>query len=171
MELKPNNLIKAVQETVFIIMVACVLAVCSNFLRNNGIPFMQDWSAKNRLPDESGQNRIISLEGAIRMYEQRDAVFVDARSEHQFNKGHIKDALSLPWHQVDERFMEIADRLENRKAVITYCDGESCSLSHDLSQFLEEMGFENVYVLVNGWTLWRKAGLPTQKEERSNEYE
>lgn len=25
------------------------------------------------------------------------------------------------------------------------------------------MGFENVHVFINGWTVWQQAGLPTEK--------
>jgi 3-mercaptopyruvate sulfurtransferase SseA len=49
--------------------------------------------------------------------------------------------------------------------LITYCDGESCDLSHELALFLKEMGFENVRVLVNGWSVWQQAGLPFQTGE------
>ena len=59
-------------------------------------------------------------------------------------------------------FAEAADRLANAKAIVTYCDGENCDLSHDPALFLKEMGFENVRVLVNGWTVWHEAGLPTE---------
>jgi 3-mercaptopyruvate sulfurtransferase SseA len=44
--------------------------------------------------------------------------------------------------------------------VITYCDGESCNLSHELAVFLQDMGVEQVRMLFNGWTVWREAGLP-----------
>jgi 3-mercaptopyruvate sulfurtransferase SseA len=35
--------------------------------------------------------------------------------------------------------------------------------------FLKDMGFANVRVLVNGWTVWITAGLPTQKAGAANE--
>lgn len=57
--------------------------------------------------------------------------------------------------------MDMADCLEGSEAIVTYCDGESCDLSHELALFLKEMGFENVRVLVNGWSVWQQAGLPT----------
>jgi 3-mercaptopyruvate sulfurtransferase SseA len=60
--------------------------------------------------------------------------------------------------------MEMADRLEGSGTIITYCDGESCELSHELALFLKEMGFANVRVLVNGWTVWQQAGLPTEAD-------
>ena len=46
--------------------------------------------------------------------------------------------------------------------LLVITDGESCDLSHELALFFKEMGFENVRVLVNGWTVWQQAGLPTE---------
>jgi len=43
--------------------------------------------------------------------------------------------------------------------VIAYCDGESCSLSKDLALYLFFRGYDNVRVLVNGWSRWLEAGL------------
>lgn len=72
--------------------------------------------------------------------------------------------MSLPWQEADRYFMELADRLDVAETIVTYCDGVSCELSHELALFLKEMGFENVRVLVNGWTVWQQAGLPTAKQ-------
>ena len=55
--------------------------------------------------------------------------------------------------------MNIIADMKNDAVIITYCDGESCNLSKDLALFLESLGFTNVRVLVNGWTVWRDAGL------------
>jgi rhodanese-related sulfurtransferase len=66
---------------------------------------------------------------------------------------------------VDSHFIELVEQLEGPRTLITYCDGESCDLSHELALFLKEMGFENVRVLVNGWSVWQQAGLPLQMGE------
>lgn len=157
-------LIKAIWQTAGIIALACILAVCVNLVRGNGIPFVGDWSAASRFTDDSGQSMVIGLKDASRRYVENKAVFVDARPKSEYCRGHIKGAVSLPWHDAGDRFMEVASRLEAAETIITYCDGKNCELSHDLALFLSEMGFENVRVLVNGWTVWRKAGLPTQKD-------
>jgi rhodanese-related sulfurtransferase len=58
--------------------------------------------------------------------------------------------------------MELIDRLNDAPMIITYCDGEHCDLSVELALYLKKMAFENVRVLVNGWTVWKQAGLPTE---------
>ncbi|RJQ77468.1 MAG: rhodanese-like domain-containing protein [Desulfobacteraceae bacterium] len=61
--------------------------------------------------------------------------FLDARPQAQYAQGHIRGALSLPGQDADRYFMETADRLDNAGMIITYCDGESCDLSHELALF------------------------------------
>ena len=87
-------------------------------------------------------------------------MFLDARPEEFYKKGHIQGALSLPWQMVDEKCMEIMDKIPPDCTIITYCDGPACDLSHLLAEFMKDMGFENVRVLVNGWTLWKQHKLP-----------
>ena len=168
MEPRRTALIKAIQQAAIILVVACTLALGTNSLRSGGIPLAGDWSADPGFTDNSGQNLVIGLAEASRMYAQDAAIFVDARPESQYNQGHIKGAVCLPWQEADRRFMEVADRLEDQKTIITYCDGKYCELSHELALFLSDMGFKDVRVLVNGWTKWRRAGLPTQKKEQRN---
>lgn len=162
-------LIKAIWQTAGIIVLACILAVSVNLLRDSGIPFAGDWSADSRFTDDSGQSLVISLKDASLKYAENKAVFVDARPESQYDQGHIKGAVNLPWQEVDERFMEVADRLEGGKTIICYCDGKYCELSHDLALFLADMGFEDAKVLVDGWTKWRKAGLPAKTKGHGDE--
>jgi len=61
--------------------------------------------------------------------------------------------------------MSVMQDIFHDTPIITYCDGETCNLSHDLALFLKDMGFAHVNVLVNGWTLWIEKGLPTQEGE------
>lgn len=159
----------AIRQTIGIIAVACILAAGVNCFRQDSIPFVGNWSPDSRFSDTSGQSMVIGLTEASRMYTKGTAVFVDARPKHQYAQGHIKDAVSLPWQQVHERFMEAVDRLEAAETLICYCDGENCELSHDLALFLADMGLEDTRVLVNGWTVWKEAGLPTQSRNTDNE--
>jgi rhodanese-related sulfurtransferase len=148
-----------------IIALAGLLAVSVNHFRSDGIPLVGNWSAEARFSDAAGESLVISLQEAGQLFERNEAVFVDARPRSQYVEGHIRGALSLPWQEVDRHFGEAVGRLEERGAIITYCDGESCDLSHELALFLKEMGFKDVRVLVNGWTVWRQAGLPTAEGE------
>jgi 3-mercaptopyruvate sulfurtransferase SseA len=153
---------QAAWQLPLLVITACVIGIAVNKLRPDGLAFVGDWSRQARFADASGESLVIGLEEASGMFERQVALFVDARPQSQYAEGHIQGALSLPWQEADRNFMEQAGRLEGVRTIITYCDGESCDLSHELALFLKAMGFENVRVLVNGWTVWQQAGLPTE---------
>jgi rhodanese-related sulfurtransferase len=90
-------------------------------------------------------------------------VFLDARSPMLYDEGHIQGALNLPWEELDARFVETLRDFPVETTFITYCDGEGCSLSRELAMAMLERGYNEVRVLVNGWTLWQNKGLPVDK--------
>ena len=152
---------KVLVQVPSLMFLAGLLALGVNEIRSDRIPLVGEWAAETRFTDSAGEGRAIPLDGARALFDADTALFLDARPAGEYAKGHIRGALNLPWQAVEQRFIEIADRLAGGKTIITYCDGETCDLSHELARFLREMGFDNVRVLVNGLTLWQKAGLPT----------
>ncbi len=52
---------------------------------------------------------------------------------------------------------------DTKTIVIAYCNGEACSLGEDLALMLSDMGYENVKVLISGWTVWTQNGYPTEQ--------
>ncbi len=159
-ELKP--IYRALWQTPALVGLALLLAVGVNQWRPRGIPLVGDWSADARFADDSGHSLVIPLEKVRELFERDEVLFVDARPEYQYQEGHISGALVIPWQEVDRYFMEAVEQLDEGRTIVTYCDGESCDLSHELALFLKDMGFSDVRVLVNGWTVWKRAGLPTE---------
>ena len=157
-----KKLIQSVWQIPLLICTAVVVALGVNHWRSDGITPVGDWSAEARISEAAGESMVISLEESEQLFSQGSALFLDARPQDHYGKGHIRGALNLPWQEVDRYFIEMADRLEGAATIVTYCDGQSCELSHELALFLKEMGFQSVRVLVNGWTIWQQAGLPTQ---------
>jgi len=146
-----------------LIVLAGLIAVGVNQIRSDGIPLVSDWLAENRFVDDAGDSLIISLSDAKTRFAANEILFLDARPRSEYARGHIQGALSLPWQEAENRFIEIAESLSADKTIIAYCDGETCDLSHELALFLKEMGFADVRVLVNGWSVWLQAGLPTDE--------
>ena len=157
-----------VRQAFFILFLSVVIGLVVNMIRPDSIPVIADWSTENRLTSDSGETLIIPLPLAKALFEKNEAVFMDARDKNQFDLGHIKGAKNLPWHAVDDYFMDIVQDLSNDTIIITYCDGESCDLSHELSLFLKKMGFNHVKVLVNGWTIWQEMNLPVEESSYEN---
>ncbi len=156
---------QAIRQIPVVIFVAGILAFSANALRPDALPLIGDWSLDARMTTVTGDRLDISLPEAEKLFRDRAAVFLDARSADDYARGHIKGARSLPWQDVDLLFMEVTQDLESETPIITYCDGETCNLSHDLALFLKDMGFMNARVLVNGWTVWRESHLPVESSE------
>ena len=155
---------KALRQALVIIVIAAALGLGTNTLRDDGIPLVQGWSQEALLRDDQGNQTDISLEEAARLFHEGGAVFLDARSGEEYLRGHIRGSRSLPLHEVDLMFEQAIGDVSPGTPLITYCDGEACSLSHDLAGILEKLGFEEVRVLVNGWTLWLENSLPVERE-------
>jgi len=153
---------KGLIQAVAVIVTASAIGFFVNYLRNDGLNINKSWSVQARMTTDSGENLIIPLQQAEKIFTENKAVFIDARSEEDYNRSHIKGALSLPMHEIDDKFMDISQKLPQDKLIITYCDGKTCSLSHDLAEFLLSAGFNRVKVLINGLSVWKKADMPLE---------
>jgi rhodanese-related sulfurtransferase len=153
---------RAVRQILALVILSAVAAVAVNALRPDRLPLVGDWSVAARITSSTGERMDISLGEAEKLFFTAAAVFIDARPEEDYVRGHIQNARCLPWQEVDLRFMGVTEALDLEMPIVTYCDGEKCELSHNLALFLRDAGFMNTRVLVNGWTLWQQAGLPTE---------
>ena len=149
------------QVPVLVILSAAV-ALAVNALRADRLPLVGDFSVAARITTAMGERMDISLNEAEKLFFTDAAVFIDARSEEDYERGHIQKARSLPWQEVDLKFMGATEELDLEMPIVTYCDGETCELSHNLALFLRDAGFLNTRVLVNGWALWQQVGLPVE---------
>jgi rhodanese-related sulfurtransferase len=152
----------ALLQMVLVIIISGAVGFCVNMIRSDGIPVMGDWSTEDRMTDVDGSSLVIPIIEAREAFNKKQAVFLDARDKELFDQGHIKGAKNLPWHSVDDYFIDIAASLGKDVQIITYCDGETCDLSHELALFVKQMGFSNVKVLVNGWAVWQEMKLPVE---------
>jgi rhodanese-related sulfurtransferase len=153
---------RAARQTMVLVILSAVAAVSVNALRPDRLPLVGDWSAAARIITATGERMDISIYEAENLFFTDAAVFIDARPVQDYAQGHIQNARSLPWQEVDLKFMGVTEALDLEMPIVTYCDGETCELSHNLALFLRDAGFLNTRVLVNGWTLWQQAGLPTE---------
>jgi rhodanese-related sulfurtransferase len=153
----------ALRQVTVIILLSFGLGLLMNQVRSNSLPLLADWSPEARLTANSGESIVISLEEAKALCSDKDAVFLDARSPEDYAQGHIRCALNVPWQAFDEYVDRVWDKIPDTTWIVTYCDGEHCSLSEDLAKELSSMGYKKVKVLLNGWTRWLEAGLPVEK--------
>jgi len=151
---------RAARQILALLILSAVAALAVNALRPDRLPLVGDWSVAARITTATGERMDITLAEAQKLFSSNTVVFIDARPTEDYSQGHIQGARSLPWREVDLKFIDVTQDMELETPIITYCDGETCELSHNLSLFLRDAGFLNTRVLVNGWKLWQQSGLP-----------
>ena len=148
-----------------IFVLALFFAFLTNAIRPDGLPLRGDWSEEALQKKHLGEDlNTITLIEAFRAFQKGEAFFVDARSWEAFKLGHIKGALNLPGEEASTSSQELEDFLPKDADIITYCDMAACTLSSNLARLMKEMGYGNVRILVNGWSLWKDANYPIEKE-------
>jgi rhodanese-related sulfurtransferase len=155
------------RQAVLLGLLAVALALGVNALRPaGGIPLVADWSPAARLKAAGGESLVLSIEQAYALFASRQALFVDARSPQLYADGHIAGALNLPWQRIDTHIGAFLEQVpDTERPIIAYCDDESCELSEELARMLQDLGYRQVRVIVNGWSAWREAGHPTRSGE------
>lgn len=84
-----------------------------------------------------------------------NVVWVDARPQAKYDRGHIEGALLLNEDEWDRLVPAFLDAWEPEKQVVVYCDGGSCDASHAVARRLrEDLKLENVRVLKGGIAAW-----------------
>jgi len=155
----------AIRQTIGIMLIAITLGLIVNQLRSDPLPLIADWSPEARLTLKLGKKILIPFDEARDRFFSGAALFIDARPTEEYRKGHIQGARNLHIGVFDEKVGEVLIDLPEDTLIITYCDGEKCTLSVELALKLKEIGYENVRVLFNGWTVWKEHHLPTQAEQ------
>ena len=112
---------------------------------------------------EIGNLQRISLKDSYSFFTSGEAVFLDARSEEEFKKGHIKNALSISYTLPISKKSEILRDIPKSVPLVTYCDGAECNASEALAIELAELGYSRIMIFFGGWTQWQKAKHPVEK--------
>ncbi|OGR38002.1 MAG: hypothetical protein A2051_10585 [Desulfovibrionales bacterium GWA2_65_9] len=155
---------RIIGQSLGIVALSALFAFAVNAVRPDGLPLAQaaktsSGAAPSAVPPAQASGEI-ALKDAALLFLSGRAVFLDARSQYEFELGHIQGALSLPTRNFASDFQDLKPLLSGKDAVIAYCDGESCPLSQALAKHLRDAGITNVYVLKNGWSLWQAEKLP-----------
>ena len=156
-------------QTLALALLAALLGLFVNQVRSDSIPLLGDWSPEARITLKFGKNILIPFEEAKDKFLAGSAFFLDARTPELYQKGHIQGALNLPIGEFDQLADKVFMEFPEDTLFVTYCDGEDCVLSTELAQKLKEIGYENVRVLYNGWSLWKSHQLPFKGGEGQEE--
>ena len=93
---------------------------------------------------------------------EEDILLLDVREPSEFEGGHIRGAINLPWNSgvLQKKYAD----LPKDKPLIVIC--RSGARSRAASAFLEGKGFDQVLNMMGGMNAW-KHGTVTGKEEKA----
>ncbi len=113
------------------------------------------------VPEDMTSPMAINIEFAQNLFNEKLAVFVDARESEDYNSGHIENAVNIPFDYYED-YEDAINNMDDTFTHVIYCSGEDCSLSMDLADyFFNELAFEKVLIFEGGWPQWRDADLPS----------
>ncbi len=120
---------------------------------------------------ELGKRNIvqISADEAKAKLETGSAVFLDARDEDEYNVGHIRTSINVPFDSeklsYNTNTWSIAE-LNGPKEPVVYCGGVSCGASQRLAERLIALGYaRHIYVITRGYSEWEERGYPVERQE------
>ena len=162
-----------------IVVTSCLIGMIYNFIGPNSIPlikaerkinFVEDTinvtdarEVNNELDtpnDTFEEAKAITLKQAYSLFQQ-DAFFIDARDYVEYEIGHIRGAITLPYYEFD-KYKSVLESISEDTPLVTYCDGRDCDLSILLGDKLFEMGFKKVYIFFGGWIDWQQNNYPIE---------
>ena len=112
------------------------------------------------IPEHISSPMVVDLAFSKHYFNSESAIFIDARDPEDFENGHIKNSINIPYDYYED-YEEVIDGLDDTNIYIIYCNGEECSLSIDLADYLfSEKLFEKILVFEGGWPEWKEAGYP-----------
>ena len=165
----PNNLSQklypAFREGIIILAVALFIAIIFTLLRFNNMPLF-GFSSAALVKEQQAKILSITLSEAYDLYAKNKVIFIDARDPFSFEEGHIASAINIYPEDASLHASRLKIKADQGFIFVTYCDGPQCPLSKETAYALIQRGITTVKVLVNGWSIWLKAGYPVSKGKK-----
>ena len=115
-------------------------------------------------------NQVIRLFHDPRV-EQNLVVFVDARSEAEYQRGHVPGAWHYDYFHHENYLPSVAPVCQAAQQIVFYCGGGACELSEhaaiDLRDILS-LPKEKLLVYAGGFNEWTNNRLPVEVGERKS---
>jgi phage shock protein E len=103
------------------------------------------------LPDEVDVHTVASIK------DQDDVYVIDVREQWEYDDGHIPGVTLIPMNEVPNRL----DEIPMDKDVVVTC--RSGNRSGQITDYLRQIGFDNVHNMSGGIVAWEAAGYPVDR--------
>lgn len=132
---------KNLKGLIFLLIISLTLfSSCSGNMNNEVSENTTANTTENTINNSFTYEQISGEEAKRLMDTETDFIIVDARTEEEFNEGHIEGAILIPEYEISERAEK---ELPNKdQLILVYC--RSGRRSKIASQALADLGYTNV---------------------------
>jgi len=155
-----RNFKSDLKEALIIITVVSFFALLFNQFRLNQLPLAGEWLNK----PHNARLLKISIDEVKKELEEGKAFFLDIRSRIKYQEGHIPKSFNLPYDYFYELLPAVKKQILPTMRIITYGEDNEYFFSADSAVLLMDAGFKDVRVFFDGWSQWKKSGLPIEKD-------
>lgn len=110
--------------------------------------------------------QMIDFDEVVELYEDPKTqaglyVFVDARNDEAFEKGHLRGAVQCDYYRLGDYIGHVLERVNGVEKVIVYCNGGNCEDSLSVCGVLTDYGVPAASILLykGGWEEWHAKGM------------
>lgn len=117
----------------------------------------------------------IKIDEAKQYYDNKSALFIDARGFKLYQAGTIMGSLNLPPEAYEKQSKFLPK--DKNAVIVSFCNGYKCEKSDELAVLLQKDGYKAVKVYKGGYPEWKDTGYPQMgflrecKEASSGAYE
>ena len=104
---------------------------------------------------QNAKNNVNTVQ-AIELVNNEDAVILDIRSMVDYNKGHIINAINIPFNSLKSQLNQL-QKYKEKPIIVTCRTGAQSSMA---CKQLRDEGFVDVYNLSGGILSWENANMP-----------
>ncbi len=114
-------------------------------------------------------NQVVALFRDPR-HEQELVVFVDARNDRDYARGHVPGAYQLDHYHPEKFLASVLPVCQTADQIVVYCNGGGCEDSELAALTLSQAGISktNLFIYAGGLREWATNGLPVELGARSS---
>jgi rhodanese-related sulfurtransferase len=164
-----------VLQAVVLAALGAALGIVGNTARTDGIALVGHWPDATTPPCSTyaliappDAPPCLTLDDVVQVHGQSGVVFLDGRESVDYDDGHIRGAVSLPFYEAADVFPRVRETLQAAEYIIVYCEGKDCEVALFIATDLSEAGYDSVAVYAGGYDEWAAAGFPTDRMEEES---
>ena len=134
------------------------LAIILSLALTGCLAVTKDMTSEDLVTEAKKQISEISVSDAKVLFDKGGTIFVDCRTEEEYEMGHIPGAINIPRGLLE---FKVADKIPDKQAsIVIYCmvGGRGCLATCTLCN----MGYKNAKNMDGGWLAWEKASYPVE---------